>query len=73
MKNKKKWFTLNALHVMNMKVQKHLVDPNRGQSNIKSIYIYIYMRTTNNVSFFNKLCHIFNKKTWENMEKMWKF
>lgn len=27
---------------MNMKVQKHLVDPNCGQSNIKNIYIYIY-------------------------------
>jgi len=47
---------------MNMKVQKHLVDPNCGQSNIKNIYIYIYIMTTNNVSFSNKFCHLFNKK-----------
>lgn len=45
---------------MNMKVQKHLVDPNCGQSNIKNIYIYIM--TTNNVSFSNKFCDLFNKK-----------
>jgi hypothetical protein len=43
-----------------MKVQKHLVDPNCGQSNIKNIYIYIM--TTNNVSFSNKFCDLFNKK-----------
>ncbi len=54
MKNRKKWLTLKCFTCHDHKVQKHLVDPNCGQSNIKSIYIYIYI-------YIYKQCFIFQK------------